>query len=77
MLSYKNMKNIAFIDGQNLHLGTKKVDGGAWVVDNIKFRRYLKEKYQIEEAYYFLGFVSDEEQDLYSSLQRAGFILSF
>ena len=29
------------------------------------------------EAYYFLGFVSEEEQDLYDKLQKAGFILSF
>lgn len=71
------MSNIAFIDGQNLHLGTRSTDGDSWVVDNKKLRRYLKDKYNIEEAYYFLGFVSEEEQDLYDSLQRAGFILSF
>ena len=68
------MRNVAFIDGQNLHLGTKT---SGWVVDSVKFRRYLQEKYNIAEAYYFLGFVSEEEQDLYDSLQRAGFILSF
>lgn len=38
---------------------------------------YLKEKYQISEAYYFLGFVSQDQQDLYDKLQKAGFILSF
>jgi len=48
------MSNIAFIDGQNLHLGTKT---SGWVVDSVKFRRYLQEKYNIAEAYYFLGFV--------------------
>ena len=31
----------------------------------------------MDEAYYFLGFVSEEEQDLYDSIQKAGFILSF
>lgn len=72
------MRNIAFIDGQNLYLGTRTGDeSDSWVVDYVKFRRYLREKYGIEEAYYFLGFVSEEEQDLYDSLQRAGFILSF
>lgn len=67
-------QNIAFIDGQNLHLGAKQ---NGWAVDHERFRVYLKEKYHISEAYYFLGFVSQEEQDLYDKLQKAGFILSF
>lgn len=66
--------NIAFIDGQNLHLGTKE---SGWAIDHARFRTYLSEKYSITEAYYFLGFVSEEEQDLYDKLQKAGFILSF
>lgn len=68
------ISNIAFIDGQNLHLGTK--DGG-WAIDHTKFRIYLKEKYNVTEAYYYLGYVSEDEQDLYNNLQKAGFILSF
>ena len=70
----KEQKNIAFIDGQNLHLGTK---GAGWSVDYAKLRVYLKDKYNVTEAHYFLGFVSDQEQDLYTSLQKAGFILDF
>jgi len=66
--------NIAFVDGQNLHLGTKE---SGWSVDHKKFRTYLSDKYHISEAYYFLGFSSGDEQDLYDSLQKAGFILSF
>ena len=66
--------NIAFIDGQNLHLGTKE---SGWAIDHARFRKYLSDKYKITEAYYFLGFVSEEEQDLYDKLQKAGFILSF
>lgn len=66
--------NYAFIDGQNLHLGTGQ---NGWHVDHEKFRKYLAEKYHITEAYYFLGFVSDNQQDLYDKLQRAGFILFF
>lgn len=66
--------NIAFIDGQNLHLGTKE---SGWAVDHKKLRVYLRDKYNITEAYYFLGFVSEENQDLYDGLQKAGFILSF
>lgn len=68
------VRNIAFIDGQNLHLGTKEC---GWAIDHAKFRVYLRDKYHIDEAYYFLGFVSEGFQDLYDSLQRAGFILSF
>lgn len=37
----------------------------------------MKDKYQIKEAYYYLGFIKEGEQDLYDRLQKAGFILSF
>lgn len=66
--------NIAFIDGQNLHLGTKE---RGWAIDHKKFRTYLYDKYHVVEAYYFLGFISEAEQDLYNKLQKVGFILSF
>lgn len=66
--------NIVFIDGQNLHLGIQEC---GWHIDHKKFRVYLREKYKITEAYYFLGFISEDEQDLYDKLQKAGFILSF
>lgn len=67
-------ENIAFIDGQNLYLGTKEA---SWAVDYKKLRTYLADKYHVTEAHYFLGFVSDQEQDLYTSLQKSGFILDF
>jgi uncharacterized LabA/DUF88 family protein len=66
--------NLAYIDGQNLYLGTKSNN---WKVDHKKFRTYLKDKYSIEEAYYFLGYVSEEQQELYNKLQKAGFIVLF
>lgn len=68
------LNNVAFIDGQNLHLGTKEC---GWAVDHKKLRIYLRDKYQVKEAYYFLGFISSDEQDLYDKLQKSGFILSF
>jgi hypothetical protein len=43
--------NIAFIDSQNLHLGTNSEN---WKIDFKKFRIYLKSKYKVEEAYFFL-----------------------
>ena len=68
------MSNIAFIDGQNLNLGTKEF---CWKVDHKKFRIYLKEKYNAEKAYYFLGYLNTEHQDLYTKLQESGFIIVF
>ena len=66
--------NVAFVDGQNLHLGTQ-ADG--WTVDMKKFRIYLRDKFHVQEAYYFLWFISEEEQELYNMLQKAWFIVVF
>lgn len=68
------MQNQAFIDGQNLHMNTKAY---GWGVDLARFRVYLREKYQVETAYYFLGAVDDDQQKLYENIQKAGFILTF
>lgn len=62
------MNNFAFIDGQNLNLGVKKLD---WKLDFKKFRIYLKEKYKISQAFLFIGFIP-KNQDLYCSLQNNG-----
>lgn len=68
------MNNIAYIDGQNLHLWTSS---SGRQVNFLKFRIYLKDKFHIQEAYYYLGFVDNEQQDLYSQLQKAWFIVIF
>jgi uncharacterized LabA/DUF88 family protein len=65
--------NFAFIDGQNLNLGIQSL---GWKLDFFRFRQYLKEKYAVTTAYYFIGYVS-ENQDLYSFLQKAGYVLMF
>jgi uncharacterized LabA/DUF88 family protein len=65
--------NYAFIDGQNLNLGIKEL---GWKLDFKKFRIYLKEKYNVSKAYYFIGFV-EGNNGLYSSLQEYGYILIF
>ena len=70
------MKNIAFIDGQNLYMGTKSCDP-SWEVDLVRFRKYLHDKYKVDEAYYFLGYVQDKNEDLYGKIQKAGYILKF
>jgi len=66
--------NYAFIDGQNLYRGTQE---SGWKIDHRRFRIYLQDKYKVDEARYFLGFVSDNQQGLYENLERAGFVLSF
>lgn len=66
-------KNYAFIDSQNLNLGV--LDLG-WKLDYKKFRIYLKEKYGVQKAYLFIGYIQ-ENQDLYSGLQSVGYVLVF
>ncbi len=65
--------NYAFIDAQNVHLGIKSL---GWDLDWKRFRIYLKDKYNITTAYLFIGFIQTN-QDLYSMLQKAGYILIF
>lgn len=71
-----SMKNLAFIDGQNLYMGTK-ICNPSWEVDLFKFKKYLENKYKVDEAYYFLGCVQNENEELYDKIQKAGFILKF
>jgi uncharacterized LabA/DUF88 family protein len=70
--------NIAYIDGQNLHMGTAKSEP-FWRIDLARFRTYLQKKYRVERAYYYLGFVQDGEsiEEIYEEIQSAGFILVF
>lgn len=67
------MGNYAFIDSQNLYLGIKNQ---GWKIDFTKFRIYLKEKYKIEKAYIFIGYV-DGNQQMYKKLQEDGYIVIF
>lgn len=69
--------NLAFIDGQNLYMGTAKSDINPWKINLSRFRVYLQRKYNISTAYYFLGFVQEEHQSLYEEIQKAGFVLIF
>jgi uncharacterized LabA/DUF88 family protein len=47
------MKTFAFIDASNLFYGGEKSLG--WKIDYQKLLNYLKEKYLVEEVYYFGG----------------------
>lgn len=70
------MNNQAFIDGQNLTYNTQN-SSKPWKVDLIRFRVYLKERYGVQKAYYFMGYHLDELYDLYNMIQEAGFIVVF
>ncbi len=75
--SEESSKNIAFVDGQNLYMGTAKKAVDPWEIDLKRFRIYLTEKYAVEKAYYFLGCVQEANQDIYEEIQHAGFVLLF
>ena len=63
----------AFIDSNNLHLG---VLSQGWKLDWRKFRQYLRNKYNVNKAYLFIGQVAGNEA-LYAFLQESGYILIF
>lgn len=67
------LKNYAFIDSQNLNLSIQRL---GWRLDFFRFRIYLKEKYNVSVAYLFIGYLP-ENQDLYNSLQKYGYVLIF
>lgn len=52
-----NLRNYAFIDSQNLNLGIKEL---GWKLDFRKFRIYLKEKYEVEKSYLFIGYLPEK-----------------
>jgi len=63
----------AFIDSNNLNLG---VLSQGWKLDFARFRVYLKEKYRVEKAFLFIGYIPYNHQ-LYTFLQKAGYIVIF
>jgi len=67
------MANFAFIDGQNLHITIKKM---GWEIDYKKFRIYLQNKYNVNKAFYFIGF-KKENILMYKNLERKGFSVIF
>jgi uncharacterized LabA/DUF88 family protein len=73
----KENKNYAFIDGQNLYMGTAKKEIDSWKIDLARFRIYLAQKYNVSKAFYFLGYLDESQQSLYEKIQDSGFILLF
>lgn len=75
--------NIAYIDGQNLYLGTsglhKEKGDAPWKIDLPRFRIYLEQKYKVQRAFFYLGYTKtgQEYEKLYEAIQTAGFVLVF
>ena len=73
----------AFIDSQNLNLGTSKdlIRNGqqiytGWKLDNKKFRQFLSDKFRVTKAFLFIGYL-DQYKDLYKFLESVGYTLIF
>ena len=66
-----NSQNYCFIDSQNLNLGVRSQ---GWKLDWRKFRQYLRNKYNVTNAFLFVGYKPGNEA-LYTSLQQKGFIV--
>jgi len=66
-------KHYAFIDAQNLNLS---VQGMGWKLDLKRFRIYLKDKYHVTKAFYFIGHLPGQEP-LYQALRGYGYELVF
>lgn len=77
----KRLTTYAFIDSQNLNMGVgenmtvrgRRIHTG-WRLDFQKFRRFLKDKYKVEEAFLFVGNLPGNE-GLYEYLQRSGYVV--
>lgn len=77
------MKTYAFIDSQNLNLGTSKdlyrgkerIYKG-WRLDYRKFRTYLSDKFRVNKAFLFIGFIKQNSK-LYEQLKLDGYELVF
>lgn len=59
----------AFIDSQNLHQAIRRQ---GWVLSYKRFRQYLKDKYKIQKAFMFVGYLP-ENVWLYKFLRNLGY----
>jgi len=73
----------AFIDSQNLNLGTsknlyrnKKLIYKGWRLDFKKFRKYLSDKFRVKKAFLFIGYIKQNER-MYKKLKSYGYDLVF
>lgn len=67
----KKPNTYAFIDSQNLNLGTQRM---GWKLDWRKFRQYLADKHGVTKAYMFIGYMSENES-LYEYMHELGYLV--
>jgi uncharacterized LabA/DUF88 family protein len=67
----KKPNTYAFIDSQNLNLGTQRM---GWKLDWRKFREYLNRTYGVTHAYMFIGYMSENES-LYEYMHELGYLV--
>jgi len=67
------MNNFAFIDSQNLNLS---ILNQGWKLDFKRFRVYLKDKFDVTNAFLFIGY-DPTNSNLYTSMQTYGYIIIF
>jgi uncharacterized LabA/DUF88 family protein len=80
----KPEKIYAFIDSQNLNLGTSNnlfnkqgsQTYAGWKLDFQKFRKYLEDKFRVQKTFLFIGHIA-ENQSLYNKLINYGYELVF
>jgi uncharacterized LabA/DUF88 family protein len=73
----------AFIDSQNLNLGTSKdiyrenkLIYKGWKLDFKKFHKYLSDKFRVSRTFLFIGYIP-ENKNLYQKLKNWGYELVF
>lgn len=69
---HKKPNVYAFIDSQNLNLGTQKV---GFKMDWRRFRKYLADKYNVTHAYMFIGYMVENES-LYEHMHELGYLIA-
>lgn len=69
----RKSKVYAFIDSQNLNLGVRSQ---GWKLDFERFRVYLHDKYKVNKAFLFIGFIPTNKK-LYEFLTKAGYVLIY
>lgn len=71
MIRRGHKSTYAFIDSQNLNLGTQRT---GWKLDWRKFRQYLRDEYGVTKAYMFIGYMSENVQ-LYEYMHELGYLV--
>ena len=79
----KEKRVFAFIDSQNLNLGTRKnvkrnerIIYKGWKLDFSKFKRYLEDKYNVSKSFLFIGKIP-KNTTLYEKLENAGYTIVY